>query len=84
MIMSRYGDMICQCGYIAREKHHIVFRSQVKQLEKGKLKIVGHIFKNSDILVNQDNEINKNYKGFIPQTTCLSQQYINKKLKMFL
>lgn len=39
--MSKYGQMICQCGLIAREKHHIVFRSQVKQLENCKL---NHIY----------------------------------------
>lgn len=33
-----YGEMICpKCGWIAREKHHIVFKSQVKQLENCKL-----------------------------------------------
>lgn len=77
-------------GYIAFWKFNMsfAFKSSLEYSGysnlKGKLKIVGHIFKNSDILVNQDNEINKNYKGFIPQTTCLSQQYLNKKLKMFL
>lgn len=40
--MPKYGEMICPiCGAVATELHHMVFRSQVKQLENCKL---NHIY----------------------------------------
>lgn len=46
--------------------------------------VVGNIFENTDILERQDYEDNKNYKGYEPTPTCLTKQYMNKKLKQFL
>lgn len=37
-----------------------------------------------DKISQKDEERDKNYKGLQPESTCLSQQYVNKKLKMFV